>query len=59
MWDCWLDVDRVPTDGVIWGLYGVGSRCVLQNDYATYPGLTLLCRWWFCIDTGANMHRTV
>lgn len=30
MWDCWLDVDRVPTDGVIWGLYGVGSRCVLQ-----------------------------
>ena len=45
MWDSWLDVDTVPTDAVIRGLYGVGSRCVLQNDRATYPGPTLLCRW--------------
>ena len=59
MWGCSLDVDTVPTIAVIRCLYGVGSRCVPRNDRATYPGPTLLCRWWFGIDAGANTQRTV
>ena len=59
MWDYWFDVETVTTDAVIRGLYCVGSRCVLRNDRATYPGPTLLCRWWFRIDAGADTQDRV
>ena len=55
MCDCWLDVDTVPTDAAVTrGLNGF-----LRNDCTTYPGLTLLCWWWLCIDAGADTEDCV
>ena len=51
-------MDTVPTVAVIWSLYGVGSRCVSQNDRVTYRGPTLLCRWWFRTHAGTVTQRT-
>ena len=52
-------MNTVFTNAGIWSLDGVGSRCVLGNNHATYPGSILLGRWRFRINAGADTQRAV